>query len=246
VLRAALSASATVISLDAIGHGQSASPLDPARYTLEQATGDLLDVLQQLCLTRVDVLGYSMGGRMALHFARHHPERVRTLILESASPGIADDGERARRMASDEALAQRIEHGGIDAFVAEWERTPLLQLAAHVSEDVRAEQHAERLRNNPRGLANSLRGMGAGRQTPLWPQLAGLNRPVTLITGAQDRRYRAIAQDMLALLPDAVWTEIAHAGHTVHLDEPAEFASVVGGALGASPGRHPSKNKTAH
>jgi 2-succinyl-6-hydroxy-2,4-cyclohexadiene-1-carboxylate synthase len=168
-----------------------------------------------------------MGGRVALHFAVHAPERINHLILESASPGLEDADERARRRNSDDALADRIEANGIDAFVAEWEQQPLLALAPHVSEGVRARQHELRLHNSTLGLTNSLRGMGTGRQTPLWSRLGDLDLPVHLLVGANDRRYCAIAERMHTFLPTSDVNVFDAAGHTAHLDQPDAFVHKV-------------------
>jgi 2-succinyl-6-hydroxy-2,4-cyclohexadiene-1-carboxylate synthase len=229
--RPALARFARAIFVDAIGHGGSATPLAPQRYSLDWSTRDLTALLDALEIDRIDVLGYSMGGRAALHFAAHAPERVRSLILESASPGIEDAAERAKRAEADNTLADRIMAVGIAAFVAEWESLPLLQPAAHVSAAARAEQHRQRLANNPVGLANSLRGMGAGRQEPLWSRLPLLTQPVQLIVGELDARYRQLGARMQALLPRADLAVVPDAGHTVHLDQPTQFARLVEAAL---------------
>ncbi|MCA1646589.1 MAG: 2-succinyl-6-hydroxy-2,4-cyclohexadiene-1-carboxylate synthase, partial [Chloroflexi bacterium] len=230
-VRPTIAASARGIWIDAIGHGRSAAPDEPARYSLDWSTRDLSALLDALEIDTVDVLGYSMGGRAALHFAVYAPERVRRLILESASPGIEDTAERRQRADADSALADRILDAGLDAFVAQWERQPLLQLAPHVSAAVRAEQHAQRLRNDPVGLANSLRGMGTGQQAPLWSYLPRVRPPVLLIVGEHDARYRQIAERMRSVLPCAAVEVVPQAGHTVHLDRPAAFVDLVKTAL---------------
>jgi 2-succinyl-6-hydroxy-2,4-cyclohexadiene-1-carboxylate synthase len=230
-LRPALAEFATVVSIDLIGHGRSAAPQDPQRYSLEASTHDLWALIEDLKLDAVDVLGYSMGGRVALHFAVHRSERVRTLILESASPGIEDRPERHKRIASDASLAERILHHGIPEFVAEWERLPLLVPARHVPDVVRARQTALRLQNQPLGLANSLLGMGAGQQTPLWSRLQGLKKPVLIVVGEQDTRYRHIAERMAPLLPAGKVAVVPDAGHTVHVDQPPAFVRQIRSAL---------------
>jgi 2-succinyl-6-hydroxy-2,4-cyclohexadiene-1-carboxylate synthase len=222
-VRSELRQHAQLIVPDLVGHGQSPSPADVAAYTLDACARDLVELLDSLDIERAHVLGYSMGGRLALHLAVSAPERIQSLLLESASPGIEDDGERAARVAADEALAERIERDGIEPFVDEWERQPLLALADHVPEAVRAEQRAQRLRNHPRGLANSLRGMGAGRQRPLWAALPTLDLPTRLLVGERDRRYCAIARRMHVLLSDSDLVIAERAGHTVHLDRPDVF-----------------------
>jgi len=234
-VRSDLVRSAQVIALDLIGHGLTASPVDHRRYTLEWSARDLTALLDALGLETVDVAGYSMGGRVALHFATARPERVRRLILESASPGIEDEAERQRRIQSDEALAQRIVTRGIAAFVEEWERQPLLEPAPHVSAERRAAQHAQRLTNRPLGLANSLRGMGSGQQAPLWSSLRDLRLPVALIVGQRDARYRDIASRMRERLPAATLWSVPDAGHTVHLDQPRRFVDLVASVLGGEP-----------
>jgi 2-succinyl-6-hydroxy-2,4-cyclohexadiene-1-carboxylate synthase len=231
-VRPALAAFARGIWVDAIGHGRSAAPAQPERYSLDWSTCDLTALLDALQLDAVDLLGYSMGGRAALHFSVHAPERVRRLILESASAGLEDDTERSERAESDNALADRIQRAGIAAFIAEWERLPLLQPAEHVSMAARAEQHVQRLQNNPLGLANSLRGMGTGQQTPLWSRLPRVQQPVLLIVGAQDGRYRQIAERMQSLLPCAELAVVPDAGHITHLDQPARFVDLVKTGLG--------------
>jgi 2-succinyl-6-hydroxy-2,4-cyclohexadiene-1-carboxylate synthase len=222
-VRPGLASYARLILPDLVGHGASPKPDDLARYSFEACVADLVQLLDDLAIDRAHVLGYSMGGRVALHLALAHPDRVRSLLLESASPGIEDPVERAARIAADEALAQRIETHGIAAFVDEWERQPLLALADHASAEVRAEQHAQRLQNDPLGLAMSLRGMGAGQQRPLWSELPRLSMPVSLLVGERDTRYCAIAERMLPLLPKGELTIAERAGHTVHLDQPDVF-----------------------
>jgi 2-succinyl-6-hydroxy-2,4-cyclohexadiene-1-carboxylate synthase len=164
-----------------------------------------------------------MGGRVALHLAAAAPARVRALVLESSSPGIADPTERAARIDADDALADAIERDGLAAFVERWERLPLFASQAVLPEVVLERQRAQRLRNDPRGLANSLRGMGAGRQEPLWHRLATLAAPTLLIAGELDAKYCAIARQMAAALPNARTAVVPNAGHAVHLEQANAF-----------------------
>jgi 2-succinyl-6-hydroxy-2,4-cyclohexadiene-1-carboxylate synthase len=216
-----------VIALDLIGHGSSDAPLDAERYGMERCVEDLLAVLDAVAVARANLLGYSMGGRVALHLAVAAPERISALVLESSSPGIADAAERLARIAADEALADSIEREGLETFVDRWEQLPLFGSQAALPRDIRAQQRAQRLGNQPRGLANSLRGMGAGRQEPLWERLAGLDIPALLIAGELDAKYCAIAYQMAASLPDSQAVIVAGAGHAVHLEQPSTFAQHV-------------------
>ena len=133
-------------------------------------------MLDRLALPPVVVLGYSMGGRvamrLALHLAERAPARLSGLVLESASPGIADAGERSARVVSDHALADRIEADGIEAFVREWESLPMWASQSGLSEEARSRLRAQRLGQSTVGLANSLRGMGAGVEKPVLDDLS--------------------------------------------------------------------------
>lgn len=215
------------IAVDLLGHGASDSPADPERYRMERCVDDLVALLNGLGIERTAVLGYSMGGRVALHLALRAPERLWGLVLESASPGIEDASERDERRRSDEALAERIEREGLEAFVATWEAQPLFASQARLPDAVRHELRRQRLQNDPLGLANSLRGLGAGRQQPVLDRLAELRLPVLLITGALDTKYSGLAGRMAAALPCARLEVVPNAGHATHLEQPEIFDRVV-------------------
>ena len=215
------------IAVDLLGHGGSDSPADPGRYSMERCVEDLIAVLDQLGFEYVNLLGYSMGGRVAMHVAATHPERVRALVLESASPGLADSAERQARAASDEVLAERFEREGLEAFVSYWESLPLFASQMRLLESVRADLRAQRLQNNPLGLANSLRGLGTGVQSSLWECLPDLRIPTLLIAGELDSKFVGIARAMAQALPTATLAIIPDAGHTVHLEQPDEFNRLV-------------------
>jgi 2-succinyl-6-hydroxy-2,4-cyclohexadiene-1-carboxylate synthase len=215
------------IAVDLVGHGASDAPLDEPRYSMERCVTGLVSILDALSVERAAVLGYSLGGRVALHLALAAPERVAALVLESASPGIEDRHERAARIASDRALADRIERDGIEAFIDEWEKLPLWATQSDLPESVRRALRAQRLRNSARGLANSLRGMGAGAQEPVRARLGELSMPVLLVAGEQDQKYRDLAAEMRERIAGARADIIEGAGHAVHLERPEVFAPIV-------------------
>ena len=230
-LREALGARHTIITIDLPGHGRSDAPDDPARYALDRFAGDLASVLDTLGMSRIALLGYSLGGRAALRFAIRRPDRIAALIVESASPGIADSADRASRLAADRVLADTIERDGIAAFVAWWERLPLWGSQASLPEAARARLHAQRLDNRPRGLANSLRGAGAGVDPPVLDALTTVEVPALIIAGARDEKYVAAGQQMAAAIPGAHVATVPDAGHAAHLERPDAFAALVSGFL---------------
>ena len=222
-LTATLAADYTIIAPDLIGHGCSDAPADVERYRMPRAAADLVALVRQLGHERAAWLGYSLGGRTALQVVAQHPEAVEALILEGASPGIADDDERAARVASDEAMAERIERDGVEAFVDTWERVALFASQLALPAETRAAIRATRTANTATGLANSLRGMGAGAQDPLQDRVAGITVPTLLIAGELDTKYVEIARDMARTMPDATMHAIEGAGHAAHLERPEAF-----------------------
>lgn len=234
-LRAALRDRFELIAIDLPGHGRSSAPTDPARYALPRVADDIAHVLEVLGVQRTAVLGYSMGARTALQLALAHPERVSALVLESASPGISDSTERSARVAADEALAASIERDGVEAFVERWEKLPLWASQATLRPVARARLRAERLAQRPEGLANSLRGAGAGVEPPVTERLGRITVPVLLIAGALDAKYVALGRTMQERLPDARLEVVESAGHAVHLERPEAFAALVAAFMDALP-----------
>ena len=228
-----VSAGRSPILFDLPGHGRHAGDLDPAHYTLEHVDAELVRAVTPVGSgpVPVDVVGYSMGGRLALAFAVRHPELVTSLVLESASAGLETTREREARLRTDEALAQRLERDGIEAFVDLWESHPFFASRRRLSPEVRALHRGLRLRNDPRSLAASLRGLGAGSLASFWDDLPGLDIPTLLIVGEEDTKFVEVNRRMAERLPDVRLAVAAAAGHTVHLEQPEAWLEAVVGFL---------------
>jgi 2-succinyl-6-hydroxy-2,4-cyclohexadiene-1-carboxylate synthase len=210
-----LAAFHTVIAVDAPGHGDSAAVeanLPDGAAMIGEAGG------------AGSFIGYSMGGRFALHLALAAPQLVHRLVLVSATAGIDDPAERAARRASDELIAQRIEHDGVEPFVRWWLSLPLFSTLPPSAAAVDS-----RLGGTAAGLASSLRLAGTGAQQPLWHRLGELSMPVLVMAGALDGAYRARAERIVAGIgANAELAVIDGAGHAVHLERPDAWLAVVG------------------
>jgi 2-succinyl-6-hydroxy-2,4-cyclohexadiene-1-carboxylate synthase len=215
-----------VVVVDLPGHGRSGTA-DPARVSVERTADDLATILQRTDAAPADVLGYSLGARIALRLAIAHPTVVRRLVLESPSAGLATEAERTARRQADDALATRIERDGIVAFVAEWERQPVFASHASLSPARAARLRAMRLANDPHGLAASLRGAGQGAMEPLFDRLATVGAPTLVIAGALDDRGRPRAEQVARGIPGARLEIIDNAGHTPHEEQPRAFRRLV-------------------
>ncbi len=225
-----LAANRPVYAFDLPGHGLTdlGTGRQPADMSLFARA--LEDTLVSLEIDAFDLLGYSLGGRTALYFAITTSLKPRRLILESACPGLPDEESRRRRREHDEELARMACDDGIDAFVKHWEQMPIL--AAPACGPSRPAQVTNRLRTSrlacrPDGLAMSLRGMGTGAQPWLGDRLADADCPSLLIAGEADEKFTRIARDMSTALPNARVEIVANAGHSVHLDAPTNYASLI-------------------
>jgi 2-succinyl-6-hydroxy-2,4-cyclohexadiene-1-carboxylate synthase len=216
---AALGGSYRALTPDLPGHGMAAARR-PASFAACAA------YVRALAEGPCTLVGYSMGGRIALHTALAIPGLVQRLVLVGASPGIADAAERSARRRADEALADRIEAIGVEAFAAEWGAQPLF---AGQEERVAAAANADRLRNTAAGLAAALRGLGTGVMEPLWDRLPELAIPVVLVVGERDEKFRAIASRMVAAVPGSRLVVVAGAGHAVQLERPEAVAAAIRG-----------------
>jgi naphthoate synthase len=225
-LAESLAAEYRVISVDLLGHGRSDAPPDPSRYALEMCAGDLARLLDALGLSRAHVMGYSLGGRIALGFAALRPQRVSSAVLIGASAGIADPRARAERVLADESLADALERDGLEAFVERWMAQPIFASQARLGNAALEAARAQRLTNRPCGLAASLRGVGSGAQPPLHARLHSLAVPLLFVAGSEDAKFSALARELAASAKRGLLALVPAAGHAAHLENPRGFLAV--------------------
>ena len=185
--------------------------LDFETWTFEERVGEILAAAPP----GAAVVGYSMGGRLALHAALREPDRFAVLVLVGVSAGIEDSGVREDRRRSDESLAEWMERRSIEEVVSRWEAQPVF---AGQSPELRERQRPGRLAHDPRRLAELLRTAGQGALAPVWDRLGRLRTPV-LLAGAARRMADAVADARVRLVPDA--------GHAPQLEAPAAFEALL-------------------
>lgn len=212
--RSILAGSFEVLTIDLPGHGDNAA----TTASLEETA----DLLAEMAPRDPFVLGgYSLGGRVALHLALRHPERLAALVVLSATPGLADESARRARRARDEALAHRVLDLGTDAFLSEWLAQPMF---ASLPTDAR--ERAARS-TDAAGLASSLRHAGTGTQDDLTSPLGGLEVPTLILAGSRDAKFVDEAARLHAATPASHVHLVADAGHAAHLEAPEAVASLV-------------------
>lgn len=209
-----LTAHHEVLAVDAPAHGRSAGH----RTDLVEGAKLLGEVGE-----RAAYVGYSMGGRLALHLAVQQPELVERLVLVGATAGLDSDDEREQRRVADESLAADLERDGLDAFLERWLANPLF---ATLPADAAGVE--DRKENTVDGLAASLRLTGTGTQRPLWDDLGRLTMPVLLVVGEHDEKFTALARRMQAAWGgEADVAVLTGAGHACHLERPEAFLDAV-------------------
>lgn len=213
-----------IITIDLPGHGKTTTP---SLKSMEQCCQDLMHLFDHLNLETFHLLGYSMGGRTALSLSMLHPERVQSLILESASPGLETEDERNERVDKDEKLAIRIEAEGVPAFINFWEDLPLFHSQKSLPKEVQNTIRMERIAQSGQGLTQSLRFMGTGTQPSWWNDLGQFAKPVLLLVGADDHKFIKINKTMQNRFPNSHMEIIEHAGHAIHVEQPEIFGRIV-------------------
>ncbi len=209
------------IAIDLPGHGYTEVIGDDGFYTMPAVAEGIVDMLNTLQICQCGLVGYSMGGRLALYLMIHYPERFMRVVTVSASPGLKTDGDRHARRIHDEALAHRIETTDFSAFLRRWYQQPLFA-SLHHHPDFPALLE-RRSCNSPQHLGRSLRYMGTGQQPSLWAALDANTTPLLVMVGEQDDKYRRIAAEMGDRHPQCRVLIVPTCGHTLHVEQPDFF-----------------------
>jgi len=215
------------VALDLPGHGARRGEGDEAAFTLDATLASVAALHPQ----GGPLVGYSMGGRLALHYADRHPDRVSKLVLESSSAGLGSEEERADRREADARLAERILELGIESFVDEWQDLELFDSQASLTAVECARIRAGRLANDAASLAATLWGLGTGTLPALWDRLPEISTPTLIIVGELDRKFAEIGARMVRDLPDATLEVVPDAGHNVHVEKPVAWCHAVASFL---------------
>ena len=217
-----------VFAIDLLGHSGTDSPENPNRYILDEQLKDLRSIFESLALKHFVLLGYSMGGRLAMRYALQNRNQISALILESSSTGIKDPAERKDRIKRDNQLASRILHNKNEFFAA-WNRLPLFSSPDDAPKEPKNRLNKIQLEQNPVGLANNLIGFGAGTLMPV--SAKELDVPVMVITGGLDHKYTEMWKTECLSIKSAKHIVIEGAGHRVHLDRPVAYIQHINNSL---------------
>ncbi len=213
------------LAFDLPGHGNSFIPDEYSDITLDKIASNIDSVILALRIEHPVYIGYSMGGRIALHMPAIVKSYFSGLIIESASPGIEDPVARKARLEKDILVAEKLESMNFEDFLVQWYNQPLfadLKKSQKFNKIFRA-----RLKNNPVQLARAIRIMTVGKQKPLWNIFHGLDFPVLVISGSNDEKYTSYTRRISELSPSVRTQIISGAGHVVHAEKPGEYIDII-------------------
>lgn len=183
------------VAIDLPGHGQSAhievSPR-PSEDGFGYCCRLIKKSLNQLNIQQYQILGYSLGGRIAMHLALNDSSSITRLYLESANPGLPLS-QRAQRIANDQKWLKILTTQSMVAFLNLWYQQPVF---ANLNEEARNKMIAERAKNRAINVAKIYQNTGLGLQQDLRPALAKLEMPVHFFSGQQDVKFFDIGVEL--------------------------------------------------
>ncbi|CAN6273232.1 unnamed protein product [Urochloa humidicola] len=242
----ALSPSARVIAVDLPGHGGSQMPQHHVEnseqfpVTVQSVADLLLKLIGQITDGEVVVVGYSMGARIALHMVLNQVHQIRGAVIISGSPGLKDEGSRRRRIAIDRSRAKFLMSCGLKCFLDTWYSAKLwTSLREHPKFNSLVKTRSKH--KNVKALAKVLADLSVGRQRSLWEDLKHLRRPILIVAGEKDTKFKDISAKMyseitqhgecgsggrdgnelcdMIIIPDS--------GHAVHVENPLPLVRAV-------------------
>jgi 2-succinyl-6-hydroxy-2,4-cyclohexadiene-1-carboxylate synthase len=213
------------LAVDLPGHGKTRVLGGEESYTMSNTARAAIKLLEELNVQNCFLLGYSMGGRLALYLNLHFPERFSKLVLESASAGLKTKRDRLERIQKDFELAQKLESSDFSTFLLNWYNQPLFaSLKEHPNFQFLI---SNRLKNNPLELAKSLRNLSTGCQPSLWEKIAQNKNPILLLVGEYDTKFVAINSEMARLCESAKLEIVSRCGHNIHFENAKVFVEKV-------------------
>ncbi|MEE3718860.1 2-succinyl-6-hydroxy-2,4-cyclohexadiene-1-carboxylate synthase [Tumidithrix elongata RA019] len=229
------------LAIDLPGHGETQVTGGDRNFEMMPTANGIVQFLEALNIGQCFLVGYSMGGRLALYLTLYFPQYFRKAVLESASPGLKTEMERIERLQSDRKLARELENGDLFSFLVRWYNQALFaSTKAHPDFE---RMLAKRSQNSPTNLAKSLCNLSTGKQPSLWDKLQNNQIPLLLLAGELDRKFVALNTEMVYVSGSERTKEnpvrleiISNCGHNIHFENPAIFTPQVSDFLSRSSG----------
>ena len=213
------------IGLNVPGHGGLALTQKPMDQILKS--------VQAFNTEPIILLGYSMGGRIALRLAVSGALDIAQLVLIGTTPGMKSPEEQQSRRRFENQISARLLELSPPEFESWWRTLPPIKTQSRMPQSLQSDMRRRRALNDLGHLNRALEVFGTSRMPPMWSALNTLSIPTMLITGEEDHKYLDIAQRMNRVLPRSCHVNVAGCGHAPHLESPARTASVLNRQLAA-------------
>ncbi|BAU65014.1 hypothetical protein STA3757_23930 [Stanieria sp. NIES-3757] len=213
------------LTVDLPGHGKTKVIGAESNYTMPNTAQALIELLQINQINKCFLVGYSLGGRLALYLTLYFPEYFYKVALESASPGLENEEEREQRIQLDLQIAAELESTDFSFFLNKWYSNSLFESFKKHPDFNQAIQ--TKLTNNPTELAKSLRNISTGLQPSLWQNLKQNRIPLLFLVGELDQKFVLINTKMTKLCPNSQLKIIKNSGHNIHFENPVEYAQAI-------------------
>lgn len=215
-------------AFDLLGHGKSSSPKDFKEYFPSNQIKIINEICNHFSIKSPVIIGYSMGGRMALAYTNNYPHQVKALFLESTSFGYSSEEEKQKRIENDIKLAEKIMSISLEDFFDYWLNIPLFDDLKKLSNEVLSNLKQNKIQNNNKiGLANSLIGFSTGRMEYYLDKTENFKLPVFLVSGENDQKFTSISKKANELFTNSKHIIFKDCGHNVHLQKPQEFLNLI-------------------
>lgn len=210
------------------GHHRSAQFVPESLHSFELEVKRLGQIIREhFPDPPVHLVGYSMGGRLALALLCAFPSYFASGTIISARRGLDSDVERAARAAADGRWAELIERVPLNEFLEQWEAQPLFATQRVLPALVREEQRCRRLRHHPPALAAAMRALSLAKMPDLRAEVRGICCPVTVLAGEFDTKFVDLGRELAGSIPHARAIVVPGAGHNLPLERPRDVAAAI-------------------
>jgi pimeloyl-ACP methyl ester carboxylesterase len=235
------------VAFNARGYPPSDVPESPRAYSQALAADDIKAVLDHLGIERGHIVGLSMGGFATLHFGFRHPHRALSLCVAGCGYGAQPD-ERARFRTEAEVIAGFLKAENMAAFAQKYAQGPTR--VQFENKDPRGFAEFQRMLAEHSALGSANTQLGVQRERPslydLVEEMRRLTVPTLVLSGDEDWPCLLPGILMKQNIPSAALAVMPNCGHTINLEDPAEFNRIVGDFLAqVDSGRWPKRDPRA-
>ena len=217
-------------AIDVAGHTKSTFNSIKNPYVISDWCSEFYMILHNLSISKINICGYSMGGRLAIAFASKYPEKINSLILESTSVGIDESEKRSERYYSDKETAINIKEN-LSSFVNLWSKNILFSKQEERNPKQWKKQKEIRLSHTPEQLSKALETFSPSNMPYYEKQFQEFSFPISIINGSEDGKFIKLGKNMTLMNDNAKQYIVHDANHNTHLESPNLFVDILNNAI---------------